>query len=96
MYPNVTHAQLMEAAENEDEKLEGVFIVLSESYVRKRPYLVHFFYAADVLFTYFVGLYLITLYFTLMTHTIYKNTNEFMGNEDFYVAQKPRAFPATP
>lgn len=63
--------------------LDGLFIECNRpgTSERKRQALL----LLDCLFTHFLAMYLIVLYFVMMSHTIYKDNNEFKGNNDFYV-----------
>lgn len=63
-------------------RMEGIFISTD------RPVSRTAFMAADLLFGYAIGFYLTVLYFVSMSHTIYRDTNEFQGNNDFYVVRK--------
>ena len=65
--------------------MEGTFICLSRS-DDDSAIMRHLRLIADVAFVYVVALYLIFLYFSIVTTSIVKNTNEFMGNEDFYIS----------
>ncbi len=73
--------------------MEGVFITAApegspeESFLSRRPLLRQ---AADACFCYLLALFLVAVYFTMMSHTVYKNTNEFAGNQDFYVSSRRR------
>ena len=42
----------------------------------------------DAVFVHLLAFYLVVLYLVSMSHTIYKDTNEFAGNNDFYVASQ--------
>ena len=42
----------------------------------------------DVAFTHLLLVYLIVLYFTIMSHTIYKEHHEYEGAGDFYVEHR--------
>ena len=64
--------------------MEGVFINCqrpdASALVR------HVLLAADAAFAHLLTAYLVALYFVMMSHTIYRHTNDFAGNtDDFYI-----------
>ncbi len=84
--------------------MDGVFITApsgdgaaaassSSSVLARRP---HLRQAVDACFCQLLALFLVAVYFTLMSHTIFRHTNDFAGNSDFYVAATRRTFAAKP
>ncbi len=71
--------------------MDGVFITersTTSPYLLDRPQLR---LALDAAFCHLLAMFLIAVYFNLMITTIYKQTNEFQGNQDFYVAGTKRS-----
>ena len=68
--------------------MDGLFIATDRAGNKEitHPLARHALLTLDVFFTYFLSFYLVILYFTMMSHTIYKFTNEYQGNNDFYVS----------
>ncbi len=72
--------------------MDGVFITRPDdddcdSLLARRP---HLRQAADAGFCQLLAFFLVAVYFTMMSHTIFRHTNEFAGNNDFYVAATRR------
>ena len=83
--PSYPLASDPDAAASEPPRIEGVLVSCSERLFNSVPAASSLFHAADAAFVHVLGLYLVLLYFSIMCETVYKNTNEFKGNEDFYV-----------